>query len=272
MATIKQQRFALEIAMDDGRSASACALAAGYTAISGPEMASQNLKNPEVLALIEDRRKELAAAAGLDPAWVLRKLKAIANVDHRKFSQTRVGCCRHCYGIDNLWQWTKGEFAKAVSDSMMDDKEAPELQGGVGYNKTLPPLEDCPECSGEGVERVVVFDTRDLDDENAIAYLGTKKTKDGLEILKADKVKALELIGRNLGMWNDKVAVSAPGGGPVQHAHLHAHVATDAKQLSEAELEAFLLDEINKREMESLGVLAGVDMNAPQLEATNETA
>jgi hypothetical protein len=222
-----------------------------------------------VLAAIEERKRDLAAAAGLDPAWVLRRLKAIANVDHRKFSETRVGCCRHCYGIDNQWQWTKGEFAKACADAAMNDKDAPDMMGGFGFNRTLPPLTDCPECVGEGIERVVVFDTRDLDEENAVAYLGTKKTKDGLEILKADKVKALELIGRNLGMWNDKVAVSAPGGGPVQHAHLHAHVATSPKQLSEAELEAFIVSEA---ESANSGVLVGVDMTAPQLEATNETA
>lgn len=269
MATPKQTRFALEIAMQDGRSATACAIAAGYTVISGAEMASQNLKNIEVLALIEDRKKELAAAAGIDVAWVIRKLKAIASVDHRKFSQTRVGCCRHCYGIDNQWQWTRGEFSKATSDAMMNDTAGPEFLGGIGYNKTLPPITDCPECAGEGIERVVVFDTRDLDDETATAYLGTKKTKDGLEILKADKMKALELIGRNLGMWNDKMAVSAPGGGPVQHAHLHAHIATDPKELTEAQLEAFLAVELEK---ENSGVLVGVDMTAPQLEATNETA
>lgn len=270
MATLKQQRFAFEIAMGDGRSGTACGIAAGYTEISAATMASANLQNPEVLDLIEDRKRDLAAAAGLDPAWVLRKLKAIASADHRKFSQTRVGCCRHCYGIDNLYQWTRGEFSKACVDAERDDKTPPDMLGGFGYNKTLPPITDCPECAGEGTTRVVMFDTRDLDDETATAYLGTKKTKDGLEQMKADKMKALEMIGRNLGMWNDKMAVSAPGGGPVQHAHLHARIAveTDAKQFSEPELEAFLLEALNK---ESLGVLMGVDMTTPQLEATNET-
>lgn len=269
MATVRQTRFAMEVAKDDGRSATACAIAAGYNVPSAAESASQALKNHDVLEIIAERRKELAAAAGLDPTWVIRKLKAIASVDHRKFSQTRVGCCRHCYGIDNQWQWTRGEFSKATSDAMMNDTAGPEFLGGVGYNKTLPPITDCPECAGEGIERVVLFDTRDLDDETATAYLGTKKTKDSIEILKADKMKALELIGRNLGMWNDKVAVSAPGGGPIQHAHLHAHIANDPKELTEAQLEAFLAVELEK---ENSGVLVGVDMTAPQLEATNETA
>lgn len=275
MATVKQQRFALEIALDDGRSATACAVAAGYTEISGAEMASQNLRNPEIIALIQERRTELAAKAGLDPAWVLRKLKAIASADHRKFSQTRIGCCRHCYGIDHEYQWTKGEFSRAQRDAEADDKSGPEFLGGLGYDKKLPPLEDCPECAGEGETRVVMFDTRSLDDETATAYLGTKKTKDGLEQMKADKVKALEMIGRHLGMWNDKMALTNPEGtGPAQinHAHLHAKVATatDAKQLTEAELTAYLLGELEKRENESLGVSLGVEVGPPLLEATIE--
>lgn len=276
MATMKQRRFALEVAIGDERSATACGIAAGYTPSNAATQASENLRNPEVLALIEERKKELAAVAGVDPAWVIRKLKAIASVDHRKFSQTRVGCCRHCYGIDNLYQWSRGEFTRACNDAMMNDTPGPELMGGLGYNKALPPLSDCPECAGEGVERVVMFDTRELDDETAIAYLGSKKSKDKNEVVIADKVKALELIGRNLGMWNDKVALTDPSGkGPAQinHAHLHARLAveTDPKQLSEAELEAFLLEELNRRNPETLGVLAGVDMDAPQLEATNES-
>lgn len=275
MATLKQQRFAVEIAMEDGRSATACALAAGYTEISAAEMGSRALRNVEVLALIEERKKELAAAAGLDKHWVLNKLKAIASADHRKFSQTRIGCCRHCYGIDHEYQWTKGEFSKEQNDALRDDKPGPQFLGGLGYDKKLPPVEDCPNCAGEGITRVVMFDTRSLDDDTATAYLGTKKTKDGLEQMKADKVKALEMIGRHLGMWNDKMALTNPDGtGPAQinHAVLHAKVADakDVKQLTEAELTAYLLGELEKKEAATLGVALGVEVAPPLLEATIE--
>jgi phage terminase small subunit len=201
----------------------------------------------------------------VDRAWVMRKLVAIANVDHRKFSQTRVGCCRFCYGLDNLYQWTRGQFTWACNDALMNDKPGPELMGGLGYNKALPPLTDCPACLGEGEERVVMFDTRSLDEESAIAYLGSKKSKDKNEVMIADKVKAIELLGRAMGMWNDKMTLSAPGGGPVQHAHLHAHIATDAKELSEEQLEAFIKAELNK---EILGVSAGVSDDQITIEAT----
>jgi len=272
MATLKQQRFALELALDDGRSGTALALAAGYAEVSAANEASRCMRNDEVLALAAERRKELAAKAGLDPTWVLAKLKAIASADHRKFSQTRIGCCRHCYGIDHEYQWTKGEFSKEQSDALRDDKPGPQFLGGLGYDKKLPPVEDCPNCAGEGITRVVMFDTRSLDDDTAVAYLGTKKTKDGLEQMKADKVKALEMIGRHLGMWNDKMALTNPDGtGPAQinHAHLHAKVATatDAKQLTEAELTAYLLGELEKRENESLGVPLGVSSEPKELSA-----
>lgn len=262
--TKKQIRFVHEMALDDGRSASKCAISAGYAAGCASEMASLNANNPIVISAIEERRAQLAAMAGVDAAFIVRELFAIASVDHRKITQTRIGCCRFCYGIDHKYQWTAGQYQRELNAAMTDGREAPELLGGFGYLKTRLPIADCPECAGEGVERVWVADSRDLDDATAKAYLGTKKTKDGLEVLKADKMKALELLGRYVGMWNDKMAVSAPGGGPVQVAHLHAVV--DPKELTDAQLEAFLLE--NGVAGGNLGVPAGVSPEPVTIDAT----
>ena len=41
-----------------------------------------------------------------------------------------------------------------------------------------------------------------------------KQTKEGLEVKLHPKDKALELVGRHLGMWKDKLAVGGDGDAP----------------------------------------------------------
>jgi phage terminase small subunit len=45
---------------------------------------------------------------------------------------------------------------------------------------------------------------------------GIKWTKNGPEIVMHDKLKAIELIGKYLGIFSDKLEVSGPGGTPVE--------------------------------------------------------
>ena len=63
---------------------------------------------------------------------------------------------------------------------------------------------------GEEVEyqdvELEVTDKLPADKKKAIA--GIKMGKNGIEVSTCDKVKALELLGRHLGMWNDKLQVN----------------------------------------------------------------
>lgn len=52
---------------------------------------------------------------------------------------------------------------------------------------------------------VEIMLTDELDKDKLPAIAGIKHTKDGIEIKTNDKVKALELMGRHLGMFTDKV-------------------------------------------------------------------
>lgn len=52
----------------------------------------------------------------------------------------------------------------------------------------------------EGGE-IVLADTEDVPADTRKAIVGIKQGQSGIEIKMADKIKALELIGRNLGMW-----------------------------------------------------------------------
>lgn len=54
---------------------------------------------------------------------------------------------------------------------------------------------------------VVIKPTEDLSDHQIKAIAGIKEGANGIEIKMNDKEKALELLGRHLGMWTDKVKV-----------------------------------------------------------------
>lgn len=54
---------------------------------------------------------------------------------------------------------------------------------------------------------VQVKDTDQLSDLQIAAIAGIKETQNGIEVKLGSKEKTLELLGRHLGMWNDKVNV-----------------------------------------------------------------
>jgi phage terminase small subunit len=56
--------------------------------------------------------------------------------------------------------------------------------------------------------RVMLTNTEDLTEGQRRAIASIKKGKNGVELSTYDKIKALELIGRHLGMFKDKVEVS----------------------------------------------------------------
>lgn len=56
--------------------------------------------------------------------------------------------------------------------------------------------------------QVIIKNTMDLSDMMVRAIAGIKEGRNGVEIKLNDKGKALELLGRHLGMFKDKVEVS----------------------------------------------------------------
>jgi len=78
-------------------------------------------------------------------------------------------------------------------------------KGGPGYDPNQPPNPKCPECWGDGKSRPVIHDTRELEDGEAMMYAGIKITKDSVDVRMHSPFEALQLIGRHLGMWNDKL-------------------------------------------------------------------
>ena len=59
-----------------------------------------------------------------------------------------------------------------------------------------------------GPDGLVLKDCRTIPDAAAAAVSEVSESKDGIKLKKLDKLKALELLGRHLGMFTDKVEMS----------------------------------------------------------------
>ena len=60
------------------------------------------------------------------------------------------------------------------------------------------------------VAMVMIKPTDELSEDQVRAIAGIKEGANGVEIKLNDKEKALELLGRHLGMWNDKLDIKTP--------------------------------------------------------------
>jgi phage terminase small subunit len=175
------------------------------------------LHDPRIQAAVKARQAIATHESGLGVAWLLERFLRIANADPRELIGLKVGCCRRCYGEGHGYQWREHEYldemkrideVNAGRNQFRKPEPYPDVGGGFGFNATLPPLEDCPHCHGEGVERFVPRDTDRLSDDALLLYGGVKVKKDGYEIIIADQSKAAELAGRIMGAFNDKLQVS----------------------------------------------------------------
>lgn len=195
------------------------ALAAGYSKTVAESKAYQWVSNskvkPHVFAAIEERKQARMERLQIEQDDILRPLLEVLVADPNELVEHRRVCCRYCYGEAHRYQFTPAEWDKAIKDH--DEKRALAIkngmpdpgeisrEGGIGYDARKPPVEDCPECFGEGDSRVHFKDTRSLSKAARALYAGTKISKGSIEIQMQNKEKAIELLGRHLGTWNDKL-------------------------------------------------------------------
>jgi len=55
---------------------------------------------------------------------------------------------------------------------------------------------------------VIIDDTKDLKENTKKAIVGIKEGKNGIEVKMADKMQALEMLGRHLGMFKEKIELT----------------------------------------------------------------
>lgn len=201
------------------------AIAVGYSPTSARFQASELLALPEVQAKLTAAIAARAERVKIDTDDVLKRMYAVATADPRELIELHRCCCRFCYGTDHHYQWTPNELREAITEysrevacASVDQLKLlhePDASGGDGFNPYTDPNPKCPECFGEGVERVVPKDTRDLSPGAALLYAGVKTTQNGMEIKMHDQTGMLINVGKHLGMFQKTVQVK----GELTHHH-----------------------------------------------------
>lgn len=164
--TDKQKRFCEEYLID--LNATQAAIRVGYSPKTAEQTASRLLRNVKVQEYIAKRQKELSRSTEVTQERVIRELALIA------FSNT-------------------ADYAHVVEKKMKAE---------VGGMLVDILDEDGKPATYRTVEPVL---TEELTEEQKRALAVIKKGRDGLEVKSCDKVRALELLGKHLGMFTDKI-------------------------------------------------------------------
>ena len=173
--TAKQQRFCDEYLID--LNATQAAIRAGYSEKNADKIGSELLGKTRVAEYIAERKADRMARTEITQDMVLKELANIA-------------------------------FANAADYANVIEKQAVvEFEG-----KMIPVLDE----NGDPVMYRTVEPTltESLTEEQKRALAVIKKGRDGFEVKPYDKVRALELLGKHLGMWTEKVEVTEKADNP----------------------------------------------------------
>ena len=103
---------------------------------------------------------------------------------------------------------TNANVAKYISERMQERQQRTEVtQDMVVKELAAIAFARATDYAAVRGGTVCIKDTDSLSDEQIRAIAGIKEGANGIEIKLNDKEKALELLGRHLGMWNDKLKV-----------------------------------------------------------------
>lgn len=171
--TVMERRFVDEYLID-GNGADAYRRA-GYKCKNGNVarvLACRLLQKPNIAAAIEAGRAKVSEATGVTAQAVVSRLWAIATADPHALMQLRRVKCTEC--------------------------------GGSGGGKV-----QCPVCAGDGTVPIAWFeDTRNLGPSERALFAGVKVTEHGIEVKTKDQMRALELLGKHLGIFTEKVELN----------------------------------------------------------------
>lgn len=225
MLSHKEWKFVIEYCVDFN--ATQAAIRAGYSEDTAGAKGHDVVKRVDIVEAIEERKKDLAAAAAINPEWILRQWLELAKGNPADLARLERVNCRHCYGFDGAYQWTEFEYRKALNDAIDNGQPAPDGSGGFGFKLKGEPNPDCFECGGEGVDRIHLVDTRKVKGNSRGLFAGIKMTANGPEIKLRDQDAALKNLAAYLGMSVERKEVSGPGGGPITNLNLTAESFTD---------------------------------------------
>lgn len=164
--TDKQKRFCEEYLID--LNATQAAIRAGYSPKTAEQTASRLLRNVKVQEYIAKRQKELSRSTEITQERVIKELALIAFSNNADYAHV----------VEKKMQVEAGGALVDVLDK----------DGNPVMYRTVEPVL-----------------TEELTEEQKRALAVIKKGRDGLEVKSCDKVKALELLGKHLGIFTDKI-------------------------------------------------------------------
>ncbi|MGZ9712992.1 terminase small subunit [Glaciimonas sp. GNP009] len=196
------------------------AIRSGYSVKTANEQSVRLLANVSVKHAFDAIMNDRIEQGIFDGDKIIQNWVTISQIDPNSLTQHRRVACRYCHGANHRYQYTPAEMedAKVIHDDENWSRIAKKLdaldwdnKGGLGFNGTLDPHPDCPECWGEGVGSLFFADTRKLSPENLPLFAGVKQTKDGLEILTHSQADSLDKLARHFGLYRDKLAEAVAG-------------------------------------------------------------
>lgn len=198
-----QERFVQEYVLS-GNVRKAYVAAFGEAASAKPERAGRDLlRNPSVMARLHVHQHAVATMSVKSTEALVRELEEMVDADINEFITVKTGACRYCHGVGGLYLWRDmAEYEAAVHKAVELRKPTPELGGGVGYRFDAGPNPNCPQCEGEGIQRVFVRETEDVSPGARKLFKGIECYPDGSikKILLADQLAARQELHRIRGM------------------------------------------------------------------------
>ena len=176
------KKFVAEYLIDGN--AKEAAIRAGYSPKTAAQQGYRLTQRADVQAAIAEATAEYVKSCHITKDMVLLKWWQIANADYNELSSVRRVACGWCYG-------------GALTED--DEDETPVV------DPSREPDPDCIKCKGEGSPHVHIADTSKLSPAAKLVYQGAKETKFGIEVMTADRMKALDNVARHLGMFKDTV-------------------------------------------------------------------
>jgi hypothetical protein len=219
--SLLEQRFSAEYIKDMNGTKAYLRVKPNAKATTAATEASKLLGKPKIQDEIARRRDAAAAAAGITARKVIEHAWGVMVADPRELVSFRVGCCRHCWGLNYRYQRTDGELAddaarhklevaRAGTDAQRRKLGTFDKQGGGGFDVRRDANPDCPSCGGMGQGRAVMHDTRAISDNAAMLYAGVEETKEGVKVKLQSKEAARTDLMRHFGLYRDKLELTMP--------------------------------------------------------------
>lgn len=250
--TPTEVRFVEEYCID--LNTEAASLRAGIT----PDQGFALLRKKHIQTALAMARRQRADRTMLYADEVVRRWWLLAHADAREFGAPRRVNCRHCRGLDHRYQFRDNELEEARLAHLTKQLRKPEADrvefddlGGGGFNGTLDPIPDCPNCDGEGVVNVYIPDSRTWSPGAVALFDGVKVSRDGTyEIKLRDRSHAADRVAEFMGVigrvratpLQDEIDPTKLDDEQLEYAiqrleNISGHVEGDVDQVEEGEAE-----------------------------------